>query len=470
MITIKSKGSEMKNKILILSITFLLLNTPAFCEGKQTESLKSPQIEGSVTDYRTEAINIDWWEKFNDPILSGYISKALHANHDIKIAGLRVSEYKQIVRTSFGKEFPTLSIGSDSSVQMYSKNYIPLFSGTIQNYTFPLSASYELDLWGKNRDKTLSEKKRLDSFVYDEKASLISIVTEVASVYLNILKTEKDIKLQKDIVALKKEKLKLVQIRLDNGVATYDKINNEEKALTDAKVSLNQYEKNLEVLKNALAILIGESPDNISEMKFGNIDNLDSFSNFADKVSSDKILKRPDILKAEAQLQKAKIDINIARKEFFPNINLTGQVGFNSKTFSKVFDSNSFTSGFAGNIFELVFSGGQRKAKLKSKKYFYEQMFENYQKTIQVSLKEVNDSLLLVKTSKQKNEDYLKKINFESDNLKITEIRYKEGVISYLDTLEPKEKLISLQKDQLQSKTDCIINNFGLYKALGAIF
>ena len=481
----------MKSKILILSIALLLLNNPAFSVDKPNEKQasksdksapvsqekdnsrskdQSAKINGSVSDYRTEVVNIDWWGKFSDPVLSGYISKALQANHDIKIAGLRVSEYQQIVNIAFGQEFPALSIGSNSTVQGYSKNYIPLFSGTIQNYTFPLSASYELDIWRKNRDKTLSQKKQLEAIAYDEKAALISIVSEVASVYLNILTTNSDISFQKQIVELKSEKLKLIQARLDAGVTTYDDVIAGEKALTDAKVALNDYEKNLGILKTALAVLTGDSPDNIAEMKFGNINNIDSFSNLTDKVKSDKILKRPDILKAEAQLQKAKIDVTIARKEYLPDITLTGQAGFNSKTFSKVFDSNSFTYGFGGNILESVFSGGQKKAMLKSKKYLYDQMLENYQNSIIVSLKEVNDALLKVKTSKQKNEDYLKKLNLEKDNIKLTDARYEAGAISYLETLDPKEKLISIQKDQLQSKTEYIINNFSLYKALGANF
>ena len=464
----------MKTKILIIILALLFLNSPAFCLGKGKEKLENtkfaPQIEGSVSDYRTEIINIDWWENFNDPVLSGYIAKALQANHDITMAGLRVSEYEQIVKAAFGKEFPSLSIGSDSTVQAYSKNYIPIFSGTIQNYTFPLSASYELDIWRKNHDKTLSEKKQLEVIGYDEKAALISIVSEVASVYLNILKTDRDIKLQKEIVQLKKDKLKLINARLNEGVTTYDEVNAAEKALTDANITLNEYKKNLGVLKSVLAVLTGESPDNIADLIFGNIDTIESFSNLTDKIKSDKILKRPDILKAETQLQKAKIDVNIARKEYLPDITLTGQVGFNSRNIEKLFQDNSFTYGFGGRIAELLFNGGQRKAKLKSKKYLYDQALENYQKTILTSLKEVNDSLLIVKTSHQKNEDFIKKINLEKENLILTDARYEEGAISYLDALDPKEKLIVLQKEQLQSKTDYIINNFSLYKALGANF
>lgn len=459
----------MKKIILFAAAAALLHCQPGYCEN--TKDIKPvAQIKGSVSDYRTEIVNIGWWDMFNDPVLSGYIAKALQANYDAKIAGLRVSEYQQIVRMAFGKEFPVIGVGADSQVQMYSKNYIPIFSGTIANYTFPLTASYELDIWKKNWDKAKSQKKQLEAIQYDEKAALISIVSEVASVYLNVLKTDKDIEFQKQVVNLKKEKYNLVKARFNAGVTTIDEVNAAEKELTDANVALNEYIKISGTLKSALAVLTGESPDNISDLKFGSIDNIDSTSTLADKIKSDKILKRPDILKAETLLEKSKIDVNIARKEFLPDITITGQAGFNSRKFSKVFDGSSFTYGFAGNIFEALFTGGQRRANLKARKFQFDQMRENYQKTILVSLKEVNDSLLSVKTSRQKNEDYLNKINLEKENMKLVNARYNAGVISYLDTLEPELRLISMKKDQIQSKTDLLINNVSLYKALGANF
>lgn len=459
----------MKKIILFAAAVALLHYQPGYCENAK-DVKPVAQIKGSVSDYRTEIVNIGWWDMFNDPILSGYIAKALQANYDAKIAGLRVSEYQQIVRMAFGKEFPMIGIGADSQVQMYSKNYIPIFSGTIANYTLPLTASYELDIWKKNWDKAKSQKKQLEAVQYDEKAALISIVSEVASVYLNVLKTDKDIEFQNQFVNLKNEKLNLVKARYNIGVTTIDEVNAAEKELTDANVALNEYKKLSGILKSALAVLIGESPDNISDLKFGSIDNIDVTSTLADKIKSDKILKRPDILKAETLLEKSKIDVNIARKEFLPDITITGQAGFNSRIFGKLIDDSSFTYGFAGNIFEALFTGGQRRANLKARKFQFDQMRENYQKTIMLSLKEVNDSLLSVKTSKQKNEDYINKIKLENENVKLTDIRYNAGVISYLDTIEPELRLISMKKDQIQSKTDLLINNVSLYKALGANF
>lgn len=456
----------MKNKVLILISVLLISNTPAFSE--EVKTIPVTQIKGSVSDYKTEIINLNWWEKFNDPILTGYIAKTIEANHDVKIAGLRVSQYKQLVRVAFGKEFPTLAIGTNIIDQRYSKNYMPMLAGTMADYTFPLTVSYELDIWKKNWDKAQSEKKQLEAITHDEKAALISIVTEAASVYVNILKTDKNIELQNRIVALKSDRLKLAETRFNVGVANSDEVIARKKDLTDAQIALDEYKKNLAVLKSALAVLTGESPDNIADMKFGSIENLENNTKLTDKVSSDKILKRPDILKAEAELQKAKIDVNIARKAFLPDIKLTGEVGFDSAKFSKSFAGGSFIYLLGANIMETLFTGGQRTAMLKAKKYEYDQHFENYQKTLLTSLKEVNDSLVIIKTAKQKDEDLEKKLNLEKENLKLVNTRYSVGTISYLDTLEPKEKLISIQKDLIQAKANCLIDNFGLYKALGA--
>lgn len=458
-------------KLLLIILSSVFVSSPAFCiDNKENQGNITPvtQIKGSVSDYKSEIINTKWWEKLDDRILNLYIAKALQENKDLKIASLKVEEYKQLVKASIGKEFPTIGIGANLTDQQYSKNYIPIFSGNMSNFTFPLSASYEVDLWGKTKDKVKSENKQLESIAYDEKAALISIASEVASIYVNILKTNQDIEFQNEIINLKNEKLNLIQTKYNVGVCAYDQVLVTEKELADSNTVLNDYKKSLEILKNSLAIFTGDSPENISEMKFGNIYSLNTDFNTEYKIPSEKILKRPDILKAEALLKKSKIDVNIARKEFLPDLTLTGQTGFNSSSFEKIFTGNSFTYGFGANIAETVFKGGQRRAMLKSKKYLYDQMLENYSKTLLVSLKEVNNSLISVKTGYKNNEEIIKKLKFEKENLKLINEKYKAGIISYLDTLEPKEKLILIKRAQLQTKTGYIIDNFSLYRALGA--
>jgi len=458
----------MNNKILAVIFSAMILSTVAnAAETPKTASQIPVQEVVSVNDTQLSTINYQWWTSYGDENLNYYIKKALSANNDLKIANLRVLEYQQIVKASFGKELPLLTIGADAQSQKYSKNYMPIFNGTIDNYSFPLTASYELDLWGKNRNLTKAAKKELEAAQYSEKASMISISANVASTYFNILKTNKLIELQQQLVDIKQEKLKMTEGKIAAGVGTDDEVIARKKELADAQVSLNQLQNAKGTLISALALLTGDSAENASDLKFSSIDAYKNFKVASSPVNSEQIMQRPDILQTEALLNKAKIDVSVARKDFLPTLKISGQTGFNSRYLGQLFDGNSITYTYGGSILETIFSGGQRRANLKSKKYIYDENIQTYQKTILTSLKEVNDALLTVKTSEENSQEKSKKLSLEQNNLKLAQNRYNVGTYSYYDTLSPTESLLSAQIDFYNTKTDSIINGFTLYKALG---
>jgi multidrug efflux system outer membrane protein len=166
-------------------------------------------------------------------------------------------------------------------------------------------------------------------------------------------------------------------------------------------------------------------------------------------------------------LQAAALDVKLAKKAFFPSINLTGVAGFNAHSMSSLFDWPSFIMSGTAGIVQPIFSGGQNKARLKMRKYKYEQLIENYQKTILTSVQEINDSLVSIKFDTNRNKNNLKRIKLEESNLQNINYKYEAGAISYLDTLQHKETLLVTQKDQCQSKTDCLIDSISLYKSVG---
>src|SRR3989339_2171701 len=147
--------------VLILIMSFLINTNASFCantQNKNTDKQASKVFKGSVEDYRYEYINQDWWDNFNDPILKGYILKAVNDNYDLKNATLKVLEAKASVEESLGREFPSIDIGSSFSRNKSSGNIamgsfaFPAY--TRNTYSFPLSVNYELDFWLKNREAT----------------------------------------------------------------------------------------------------------------------------------------------------------------------------------------------------------------------------------------------------------------------------------------------------------------------------
>ena len=190
-------------------------------------------------------------------------------------------------------------------------------------------------------------------------------------------------------------------------------------------------------------------------------------SNLPETIPSEIIDQRPDILKAEAELQAAAFDVKYARKNMIPTINLTGFFGFNAYSMSRMFDWRSAIFQLGGGLTQPIFQGGRLMARLKAKKYKYEQLFNNYQKTILTSIQEVNDSLAELKTGANKNKNDIKRVQCETKYYNDMNYKYEKGAISYLDTLKYKENLLTLQKVETQSKTDVLVATLGLYKSVG---
>lgn len=470
----------MNKNILTLVLAFLsllLFSSDGFCDNAKINNPASPNtkaskqiLKTSAEDSKAQYINRDWWDKFHDPILKGYITKALKDNYDLKIATLKVEQANAAVQEYFGKELPGLDLGLNYSKSRTSGSISDYPASTRSGYIFPLVASYELDLWRKNREATIGKEKELESVKNYEKSSYISLCTTIATVYFNILNIDSQIELQQDIIELRKSILDMTKDNNQFGLLSATDVIQADRALSDSQSLMKDLKKRQSLLLNQLAVLTGQSSDNSANLKRANIDEVEMLSDLPAEVKSEVVLKRPDILKAEAELQKARIDVSLARKDFLPKFPIIGEFGFNSSTLSKSISWDSYIANIGVGISQSLFAGGQKRAVLKGKKYKYEEILQNYQKTILVSYQEVNDSLASLKFDNEKNNDNIERLNFEKDNLGIINNKYSLGAISLLDTLQYKERVYSLQKEQIQSKTDCLIDTLSLYKSVGGKF
>ena len=220
-------------------------------------------------------------------------------------------------------------------------------------------------------------------------------------------------------------------------------------------------------LLNQLAVLIGESPENISEFQRINFDEIKYKYNIPESVSSEVISQRPDCIRAEVMLKKAGIDVRVAKKEFLPTISITGLALFNSKYWGSLFTTENSLWNVAGSVMFPLFTGGSRIANLRLNKVKFEKALREYQKTNLTAIQEVNDALYTAKLDNQKLERNLNHLKLETKDFGLSEKKYDEGVISKLDLYQVKENLLSIQKLVASNTLDCMIDSISLYKATG---
>ena len=460
----------MKNLKTYFLITALLSTMPALCAENDYKSfISAGKLKGVEQTKRPELVNPEWWDSYNDPKLSGYISKAVSANYDIKIAGLKILEYEALSRTIFANQLPSLNFGSTfqnkKTSGTMSAGSMGIPSSAQNVFLSPLTANYELDLWQKNKLNTLSSKKETQMMIYDEKTAFISIISAVATSYFNLSMTDKLIDIQKNIIVQKEDKLSLFNAKYTQGLISYEEINQIQESIQENKAELAELQKQQNIFSNQLSVLTGEGVNNVETSERELLDNIIFPTNIPLSIPSNVVLKRPDILKAETQLQKAKLDVDIARKDFLPTINITGQFGFYANSMAKSLNWSSVIASFGGGLLQKIYTGGRRTAILKAKKYQYEELLQNYQKTILTSFQEVNDSLVSFKNDDSKLQGISLQNDLLQDDYNLQKARYDAGLGSYVDLIDKNEKLLIAKKKLTQIKTAKLISTISIYKA-----
>ncbi len=466
--------------IFVFGLIFSFLNInimPAFAVTEsQTKAEKKAQIKREKMlkyrvkrnkkyndNYKYEYVNLDFWNNFNDENLNNYINLAIKNNYDLKIATLNVDEFYQSTRIQFAKELPQAGLG-------FSPAYAKVMNTEADwMFAMPMIINYEADIFLKNRDKTRSSKKLYESSKFDERAAYITIASAVGTIYFNISKLNEIIEKQEEIVSLRKQIYDIMLVSNEEGLISTSDTVKSNKAYISGLSQLIEYKKERTKLLNQLAVLIGDSPENINNYKISKIEDIKYTNEIPTEISSEIIINRPDYLKSEKMLEKSGIDIRVAKKEFLPSINLSGLALFLSQpSGSGLFNTNNGLYALAAAAIMPVFTGGKRIANLKLKKVQYDKMLENYYKTNLIAIQEVNDALVSVQRDKEKLNEHKKQLKLEIKDFGYSQQRYNQGIISKLDLIQMKENLLTVKQLVTNSTTNCYVDYISLYKATGS--
>lgn len=419
----------------------------------------------SVSAYDYASLNLEFFNKFNDENLNYYISSALENNHELKKTEYVIEQYRQLVKYSFSKELPTFSVGAN-----YLGIHTPKFGsyGLSDNaFVLPFIVSYEADFLLKNRDKTKSYKKSYEAAIYEQKALYLSLLSDLATVYTNIMQYENLISNQKKILYNNENILLHSQKLFNNGIITINELNDSKKQVENLKIQLDQLEKDQKILLMQLAILSGVSPENYDDLKYGSLNNFEYSGLVPDEFPSDVIFSRPDVMAAELKLEKVKIDIQVARKEFFPRFNITGVWAFNTIFPGNFFSWESSIALLLAGATQDIFQGGRKVINLRFQKAKYEELFEDYKQTDLNAIKEVNTALCLVKYDTNTEKNVKQKLSYQNANFQNEQKKYNRGIISAIEILESENQKLAVENELIKAKTQKLINYFTLYKAVG---
>lgn len=424
----------------------------------------------AITDSGLEHMNMDWWKNFNDEHLIQNLLKVYENNYDLKNAALKIQANEQVAKMQFAQELPFVTFSADISRdlkaarQQFGEMQIPTYSQN--NFYFPITAGYEIDIWGKNRLKTKSKKQQLEMAKQAQRATYISLTSNFVSDYFNLIKTDKLLEIQKELVGTQKEILSMTKSKFEIGLAPVTEVLYQDKILSTLKEEENNYIKSQEVLTNNLKVYLADFNDNVKRTPFEKVVVLE---NIPQKIDTEIIEKRPDYLQEEANIKRIGFDVKVAKKEFLPSFTIFGQIGLNAYTLSTLCKSPSqfFTAGILPS-FDL-FSGGRKLAFMKMQKFRYKEALNNYQKIYLNAANEINSSLVDYKTTTKNYIESQDKFSKECKLYYLAKEKRNIGSSSNLNVLSEKEIYLSTQKELVVNKINTILSTISLYKATGGV-
>ncbi|MCC7067744.1 MAG: efflux transporter outer membrane subunit [Burkholderiales bacterium] len=405
----------------------------------------------------TVAADMDWQTYFVDERLRRLIAIALDNNRDLRTAVLNVERAQAQYRIQGAARLPALNAVFNAQRQSVPPQLYTLGVGV---------TSWEIDFFGRIQSLKDAALAQYLSTAEARKAAQISLVAAVANGYLGLLADDELLRLTRETLTSREQSLKLVQLRFDSGATSELDLRQAQGLVEAARAALAQLERQRALDRNALTLLLGQSPG----------DDLPSGRPFSEQAGllaelpvglpSELLTKRPDIRAAEQQLIAANANIGAARAAFYPRIALTTSVGLVSNDLNHLLTGNVGWT-FVPQIVLPIFNAGANQANLDVARISRDLAVAQYEKAIQGAFREVADALAGRATLAEQLRASRAQVDAAQATVRLSRLRYTNGVASHLDLLDAERSLFATQQATVQLQLAQMQNQVLLYKALG---
>lgn len=413
----------------------------------------------------------NWWEMFADPQLSEMMEKAIENNPDLLAAVSRLASARARAEKMRAPLLPHLSASASDNYQHLSKDelvrYPPSVVPPVVNEVhLALNFDYEIDLFGKNRNLYYAALDETRAQAAEMSQSLLMITTRLAESYVNYGASLVHLQMSRDLREMQKGLFELTKLRYENGLEDERGVEEAAAELFEREKEVLGFEKEVEVERSTLKILMGLGPDDPIEIDPPTL----SFDNpfpLPDDIPLNLLARRPDLMAQIWTVEAMAHKIKGAKGAFFPNINLKAFVGLQSLHWSSLFSIDSFAGALSPAINLPLFQGGALKGALHESYANYDEAVYAYNALVLKAAKEVTDQMTLFeKTTEQAKKEtetfFAKK---RSADLLIK--RYENGIDDYLAVLKSQIGLMEEAQVEVGVQNNRYISVLMLIKALG---
>ncbi len=427
-------------------------------------------VTSGPVDYRA------WWRVFHDPVLDRLIDTALRQNLSLRVAGVRVLQARAQLGIAVGQLYPQTqqAVGSlqYNRLSPYSIYALPTSLSKYMQDQVGVTASWEIDFWGRFRRAIESADATLRASVADYDNALVSLAGDVATDYIAIKALEKRIEIAQSNTRTQRENLEITEARLTYGTASERDVEQARTILNSTEATVPLLQTQLQQTKHALSILLGLPPGDCAEMLAGSSGIPVPPPQVAVGIPQDLLRRRPDVRAAEYRAIAQGAQIGVARADLFPAFSLSGtftllSTNLGKSTLGEMFQSKSLNVVAGPGAQWNIFNYGRLTNNVRLQDARFQELLITYQNTVLTAQQNVEDAIVAFVRSQERAEFLARSTEAAKGALAHAVDQYRGGVADFTTVIVAEQSLLSEQDNFVATLGSIASNLVAVYRALG---
>ncbi len=416
-----------------------------------------------------------WWKLFNDTTLNGLIEDAYHNNFSLQVAAARILQAQAQLNVEIGELFPqqqALGGGVQHQRQSQATLIAPGLDPILDTSQFGLSASWELDFWGKYRRAIEADRAAMLASVAAYDSALVSLTAGVASTYLNIRTLQQRIRVAQDNLKTQQESLRIARAQFEAGETSELDVQQALTQLAQTQAQIPGLENSLRADKDSLAVLLGITPDTMDARLGAEADIPAAPSSVADGMPKDLLRRRPDVRQAELSAAAQSAAIGVAKANLYPSFSLTGSFGFvgtslRGGSIGDLFNWDNRAASAGASFVFPIFNYGRIVNSVRVQDAVFQQAVLTYQNTVLQAQQEVEDARAAFAAAQATLLTLTDAAGSARRSTELAIVRYKEGASDYTTVLSAEQLQLQVEDGLASARGSVPLALVSVYRSLG---
>lgn len=459
----KARGGWMR--IITLGLMGLSLSACILGSEKPDPAMNIPAAYRDKPKSPDSAVPaLDWWRGFKSDELTGLVEKAQASNLDIAVAMAQIMQADAQVGIAGAPLLPSLTGGANAERIRQSASGSSGAS-TSSLFNLGLTASYMLDFWGKNRATLYAAEKNAIASRYSRDVVELTTIVTVANTYFQILAAQDQLRVAQNNLAAAQRIMALIRVQFEGGTATQLDVSQQAALVSTVQASIPPLQITLKQNNAALAVLVARLPEdfNVKGRSLARI----KVPRVTPGLPSELLNQRPDIRQAEALLESSNFSVEAARAAFLPQIQLTGNTGFQSNALSQLFVPGAWYYTLIAGLTQPIFDGNLLNSELKQARGVQLQYLQAYRKSVLAAFGDVEMALVALEQTTIQLRLQGEVVANSSKAFQVAEEQLRGGTVNLISVLQAQQTLFTAQSNLVQVRLSRFLAATSLFQALG---